>query len=426
MLAAAARTVIAPLAGVVAGVAVLGGIVPGNPLSGGGGGYHVTVVLPDAANLVRGGQVQIGGLKVGSITGLEVRDNKALAHLALGGRHTPLHTGSLARIDYRSLLGERILAIEPGPASNPAVPDGGIIEGGATRIDFDQFLRTFDPETRDHLRKALPALDAVLSGREAQVGQTLADTPPFTETVAQLLAAVGQDGPALHRLVTSLRDLSTRLVSRQGDIAGVIDGLEKFMTAGATQDEALATGLDALPGTLRSASGALEKVPAAANATVPLLTDLRPVVERLGPVSAELAPTLAELKPTLAALRPVLGSLSGLLDVTPALLSSASGFLPPAQQALLAFNPALDFLRPYSPELAGAVSNWASAAANYDQNGHYIRVLSGSSTAGFDRQPQPEFPIQQSRSQRAPGENEGQPWTGAHAGAVDANGSRLR
>ncbi|MGH8998910.1 MAG: MlaD family protein [Acidimicrobiia bacterium] len=420
MLAAFAKAVAAPLAGVVIGGAALGGII-----TGGGGGYQVTVVFPDAANLVRGGQVQIDGLPAGSIQGLEVRDGKALVKLSVNAAHAPLHSGTQVRIDYRAVLGERTVTVMPGPEANATIPDGGIIEGGAARIDFDQLLRAFDPETREHLRKAVPALDSVLAGREGKVGETLEAAPAFTEAVAQLLAAVGEDGPALRTLVTSLRDLSTRLVDRQPDIAGVIDGLEKFMTAGARQDAALAAGLDALPATLESATGALAKVPASVEATVPLLTDLRPVVEKLGPVSALLAPTLAELRPTLAALRPALTSLATFLDVSPALLATAGGFLPAANQALVAFNPALDFLRPYAPEVAGVISNFASAAANYDRNGHYLRVHANTSMSGFNRQPGPSSPVQQAQPRKSPGELEGQPWD-ANSGAVDANGSPLR
>ena len=421
MIPGLAKVLAAPLA-----VAVAGGVTLAGIFGGGGGGYEVTIVFPDAANVVRGGQVQIDGLAAGSIEGLTTKDGKALMRIALDDRHAPLHDGTEARIDYRALLGERIVTLRPGPKSNPAIPDGAIITSGAARIDFEQFLAALDPPTREHVRRALPALDSVLEGREALLGETLEATPPLTEAVAQLLAAVGADGPALRQLVTSLRDLSTRLVDRRTDLAGVIDGLERFMTAGARQEEALAKGLDVLPGTLGSASAALAKLPETAAAAIPLLNDLRPVVDQLGPVSALLGPTLAELRPTLAALRPALTSLAGVLDVSPALLGAANSFLPEGNAALVAFNPALDFLRPYSPEIAGIVSNFASAAANYDQNGHYLRVLSGSSTSGFNRQPQPYFPTQSAHPRRDPGHHEGQPWTGANAGAVDAHGSPLR
>ena len=421
MFTALARFVVAPLAGVFVTGAALSGL-----LYGGRNDYEMTVVFPDAANLVRGGRVQIGGLTAGTIEGLKVEDGKALVRISVQGEHAPMHAGTKARIDYQALLGERIVALLPGPESNPELPDGAILEGGAARIDFDQFLRTFDPETQERIRRAVPNLEAVLGGREAQVGETLDALPPATEAVAQLLAAVGEDGPALRQLLTSLRELSSRLVDRRRDIAGVVDGLEKFMTAGARRDEALAAGLDALPSTLQAASGALDRLPGATAAAVPLLQDLRPVADLLGPVAAQLAPALAELRPTLAAFRPALTQLAGLLDVTPDLLATAGGFLPDANRSLTAFLPTVDFLRPYSPEIAGAVANFASAAANYDRNGHYIRVIGTGSSSSFNRQPSRMLPSQRSNPERKPGELEGQPWPEGTAGAVDANGSPIR
>ncbi|HYT40481.1 MAG TPA: MCE family protein, partial [Acidimicrobiia bacterium] len=150
------------------------------------------------------------------------------------------------------------------------------------------------------------------------------------------------------------------------------------------------------------------------------------VAEQLGPLSAELRPALADLRPTLSALRPALTSLSGVLDVSPPTLGAANGFLPGADQSLRAFLPMLDFLRPYTPEMAGALANWASAASNFDRNGHYLRVQSSTSTAGFDGQPALFSPAQRVEPRRAPGENEGQSWPDANAGATDANGTRMR
>ena len=37
--------------------------------------------------------------------------------------------------------------------------------------------------------------------------------------------------------------------------------------------------------------------------------------------------------------------------------------------------PVIDFLRPYSPDLVGWFRDFGQAAANYDANGHYARVM---------------------------------------------------
>ena len=242
MFAALAKFVVTPLAGVfVTGVALQ------SLLYGGANAYEMTVVFPDAANLVRGGRVQIDGLTAGTIEGLRVEDGKAAGAHLHPGRARPAARRNQGPYRLPGPPGRAEPRPSAGPESNPELPDGAILEGGIGRIDFDQFLRTFDPATQNRIRKAVPNLGSVFGGREEKVGETLETLPPATEAVAQLLAAVGEDGPALRQLLTSLRDLSSRLVDRRNDIAGVVDGLEKFMTAGARRDEALASGLDALP-----------------------------------------------------------------------------------------------------------------------------------------------------------------------------------
>src|SRR3954469_23740964 len=128
MLSHLVKAAAAPVAGVVLAGAGLFGLI-----GGGGDGYQVVVIFPDAGNLVRGGQVQVDGIKAGSVESLAIRDGKALVRISVSGDHAPLHTGTLARIDYKSLLGERIVPLRPGPATTPPIPNRGIIEGGAAR-----------------------------------------------------------------------------------------------------------------------------------------------------------------------------------------------------------------------------------------------------------------------------------------------------
>ena len=74
-----------------------------------------------------------------------------------------------------------------------------------------------------------------------------------------------------------------------------------------------------------------------------------------------------------------------MLDETPSLLDEAHAVVPPVTGVLSSLLPVLDYLRPYTPELAGLLSNLASASANYDANGHFLRVYvsSGSLLLGF-------------------------------------------
>lgn len=396
-----------------AGLLAAGGMT----LFGGGRGYQVTFVFPHATNLFAGSRAQIDGFTVGGVEGLDVRDGKALVRVSVDDGYAPLPAGTTARIDYQSFPGERIVAILPGPEGNAPLPAGAMITGNTARVELDQILAALDPETRASLRRLVPELDAALTGHEDDLGATLDAAGPAIEALTDVLVAVGEDGPALRTLLTQVRDLSERLVDRRAAVRETIDGFDRNLAATATRAGDLARGLDDLPGTIRAAREVLGQVPGAAAAALPLLRDLLPAAKALPAAAADLRPFLAELRPAVSELRPALGSLAAVLDETPALLERARGVVPPLTGVLSSLLPAVDFLRPYTPELAGLLANLNSAAANYDANGHFLRVYVTSGVSSFIGAPATPPGVERNPD-RAPGELEGQPLTDAAGSSV--------
>jgi phospholipid/cholesterol/gamma-HCH transport system substrate-binding protein len=403
---------------VVVGVLVIAGVL--NLVGfGGAGGYRATFVFPHATNLFPGSRVQIDGFNVGLVKGLEVRDGKALVKVKLDDKHAPLREGTTARIDWQSLPGERIVQISPGPRANAALPDGAMITATTPRVELDQVLSALDPGTRAAIRRIVPGLDEALAGHEEDLGRTLESAGPALNAATDVLHAIGSDGPALQTLLTSVRDLAERLVARRDSVRGIIDGFDRNLEQTAKRSEDLAAGLDQLPATLQAADSVLGKVPPAAAAALPLLRDLLPAAQALPAAAADLRPFLTELRPTLAELRPALVSLATVLEETPGLLDKAHSVVPPFTGVVSSLLPVLDYLRPYTPEVAGLLSNLASASANFDANGHFLRVYvsSGSMLLGsITGQLNPSIDKNPSRP---PGELEGQPLT-------DAAGSPIR
>ena len=120
-----------------------------------------------------------------------------------------------------------------------------------------------------------------------------------------------------------------------------------------------------------------------------------------------------------AAVIPVLGSLAAVLDETPSLLDKAHAVVPPVTGVVASLLPVLDYLRPYTPEVAGLLSNLASASANYDANGHFLRIYVSSGTLLLGSVAGQLNPAITKNPDRPPGEREGQPLT-------DAAGSTVR
>ncbi|MCW2666475.1 MAG: hypothetical protein JWN57_1437 [Frankiales bacterium] len=414
-----------PAAAGVAGLLVL--FAAGQAAAGGltGGGYEVTVVMPSAPNLVKGGKVEVDGADAGRVQSLEVRDGQALVTVSIADEYAPLRTGTTARIEWKALLGERTLVIEPGPASNPDLPDRGRVEGSRQRVELDQLLAALDAPTRARLQRLTQNLAATLRGSEDDVNGTLRTAGPVVQALGGIAASVGRDGEALKSLVTRLRDVTDVTTTRRQDVRAVVADLTSLTQRAARERSSLDATLAALPGTLRQATSTLDRVPGTVAAADPLLRDAAPLAAQLPAVSADLRPLLQDLRPALQDLRPTLNQVSVLLDDAPRLLDGANAVLPGLTQLTKGALPALDFLRPYTPEVTGWLANWGSATANYDVYGNYTRIYVQAGPASVLGSPGALGPalgdlgLVKTNPQRQPGELEGQPWT-------DANGSPIR
>lgn len=381
--------------------------------------YRVTVALPEAPNLIKGGTVLVNGFEAGSIADIAVKDGKAVLDLSINHDVGPLHQGATVKVGWRAVLGERELGIEDGPENAPTIPDGGTIQGEMPDpVEVDRVLSALDPPTRAHLAGLVKNLDGTLKGQEQNVNQTIATAGPTLDALGNVMRGLGDDGPAINNLVTRTSDVVDVLVKRDQDVRTIVSQLTASSQASAAQSDQIAATLQRLPHTLTTATNTLDDVPGTVDKTVPLLDDLRPVTDKLPQFSKNLSPVLANLRPAAAQLRPTLQSLSNLLDYTPALLDSAHAVAPGTDKFLSDVQPALPALRPYTPELVGWLSNWGSATANYDVNGHYMRSSINEGPTSLNADPgiippgisQDPYPV--------PGSLENQPWTDAFGSAA--------
>lgn len=382
--------------------------------------YRVTAVLPNAGNLFVGGSVMRDGYEAGSITDITVEDGKAVVEISLDDEFAPLRDGATAEVVWKAALGERLLRVEDGSEDNAELPDGAMLAGVQHEpVELDAVLSALDPATRERVASLVGRLRDTLTGREADANATLRSAGPALRELGAVLREVNTDGEAISQIVTQFQETMGIVAERDQSLQQVVTSLAAMTNTVASQEEQLGSTLGKLPPVLERATATLGRVPATVDATVPLLEELAPATARLRPVSQDLRPLLQDLRPTVAQLRPTLDAISRLLGITPGLIDDSIAVIPDADQAMTGLTPALDFLRPYTPEIAGWAANWGSAGGNYDLNGHYTRfhIMTGvEAPIGLTSQPGPG--VTQNLTP-APGAPVGQPWT-------DAFGSELR
>jgi phospholipid/cholesterol/gamma-HCH transport system substrate-binding protein len=209
------------------------------------------------------------------------------------------------------------------------------------------------------------------------------------------------------------------LSARDADVAGTIRDLRALVGVAVRQADQIKTALDEVPTTLRTANNLLKKVPDAVDETVPLLKDLQPAVHKLPSVARRLDPVLQDLRPVVAELRPTLTAADQLLEQTPGLLSIATKTVPDVETALTQLQPAVNFLRPYTPEVVGFLTNWASLFSAKNASGHFGRAMIPASVSSFTSNPGVLPPFMFQSKEPAPGSLLDKPWS-------DANGDGVR
>lgn len=385
-----------------------------------GNTYTVKVALPSATNIVNGGTVQLNGFEVGSVSSIEAQENQAILELKIDRDYAPLHEGAVVLVPFKALLGERVVDITDGPSTNAVIPNHGLIVGQMPKpTEFDQILNTLDRPTLDHLKSLVNGLDDTVKGHEADVNATLQASGPALQALGGVLDAVGTDGPAIRALVTRLNELTGTVADHQNDVRTFVTQLTRLTTLAASRQQQLRDSLSALPPTLETAKTTLDKVPPVAHKVVPLLHDLDPATDKLKDVAGNLNPLLKDLRPALHDLRPTIRDLNRLFDNTPGLLDVYNnGASQGLTEALDHLSDPLDFLRPYTPEAIGWLSNWNSAFANYDSNGHFARIFVQAGSTSLMGNPGIVPPGVRVTPYPLPGQNGGTPWTDAFGSGV--------
>lgn len=372
--------------------------------------YTVTLIAESADQLDPGVPVRIHGFDSGVVEKVEPRDGKAAITISVDKKYAPLHAGTTARIEWQSVLGERRLEVHSGPDQNPVIPSGSIVATDVVQAEVGEVLNALDAPTRTELQGMIAQLKDTASGKEPDIQATLQSAGPTIEALGGIMQAVGRDGPAIRDLVVQMRQMVSAAATQQRQLQGSIDNLTRFSDTVSVRQRQLSEMLPELPPTLRTAKDTLDRVPRASDAATVLLHDIRPATAQLPETASRLTPVMHDLRPALHDLRPTLDAARELLHRTPDLMDTVHPVLPEISKFFDIYQPALSFIRPYTPETIGWIHNWGQGFGIYDSQGHTWGAILGNfgPTAFGESLRTP--PGTQTPTEPAPGAIVGQPW----------------
>ncbi|HXB16958.1 MAG TPA: MlaD family protein [Solirubrobacteraceae bacterium] len=351
--------------------------------TGGGATYHL--IFPEAGQLVRGNEVQVGGVRVGSVTDISLTPNdKANVTIHVDSSLTPLHAGTTAQVRTPSLssVANRYIQLSPGPNNAAALHDGATLPASATKevTDLDQLFNTLNPKTRQGLAEFIQGNAALYVGAGKQFGESTEYFGPFLAASDHFFEELVRDQPVFTKFLIETAKAVTTIGARAPALSSLIENANTTFTAIGDQQANFAAGLKALPGTLHEGNKTFAELPATFQALERLVEASKPTTQPLITLFNHLHSLVTTGTPAIknfnnAFSRP--GPNNDLTDIAlilPVLYKQLTTASPAVVQGEKESAPITAFFGPYSPDLVGTLRTFGQSGAYYDADGNYARV----------------------------------------------------
>jgi phospholipid/cholesterol/gamma-HCH transport system substrate-binding protein len=351
----------------------------------GGGGANYQLVFGEAGQLVRGDQVQVGGVPVGSVTNIVLtHDFKARVTINVDSSLTPLHEGTTAVVRVPSLatVANRYIALAPGPNNAPALAAGSTLPATATKevVDLDQLFNTLNPKTRKGLQQVIQGFAEQYAGASHAFGVSAEYTPAALSATDHFFSELIRDQPVFTSFLVETAKAVTTIGARSEQLTDLIGNANTTFQAIGSQQSSLARGLRELPVALRQGNRTFADLPSAFAALTKLVKASKPTSKPLAAFFPRLrslfaAATTPVHNLSLAFSRP--GPNNDLTDwanALPGLAKALTTASPATVTSLRESVPITAVFGPYTPDLNGTLRTFGQATAYYDANGHYARI----------------------------------------------------
>jgi len=349
----------------------------------GGGTYHL--IFAEGFQLVRGDQVQVGGVPVGSVTGIELTPNdKADITIHVDSSLTPLHEGTTAEIRVPSLssVANRYVALSPGPNSNPALSNGATLPSSVTKevTDLDQLFNTLNPKTRKGLSEFIQGTAEQYVGAGKQLGESTEYFGPFLSASNHFFEELVRDQPVFTSFLVETAKAVTTIGARAPQLSALIEHANQTFTATGDEQRNLAKGLKELPVALKAGEKTFAELPSTFQALKALVDASKPTTKPLTTLFAHLQGLVTTATPAVKNFNEAFNrpgpnnDLTDIVKIIPVLYKQLTTASPALVQGEQESAPITAFFGPYSPDLVGGLRTFGESGAYYDATGGYARV----------------------------------------------------
>ncbi len=200
-------------------------------------------VFVDATGVVKGDDVRIAGVKVGSVSDIEIVDRtRALVSFSVE-EDVPLSGATHAAIRYRNLVGQRYLSLTETIGDTDRLDEGATIPVSQTSpaldltVLFNGFKPLFEALSPEDLNQLSYEVIQVFQGEGGTLEGLLANTASVTQTLADRDQVISQ-------LIDNLNEVLANIGDRDAELSRLISTFRTFVGGLKDDRKAILTSLD--------------------------------------------------------------------------------------------------------------------------------------------------------------------------------------
>jgi virulence factor Mce-like protein len=200
--------------------------------------YDLKANLPNAAQLVKGFEVRIGGARVGFISKIEPKkraDGSAYAQVTmkLDKQIEPVPADSTLLVRPRSSLGLKYIELTPGEgraglAAGSTIP---VRQARPPVVELDELFSMFDDKTRVGSRNSLDGFGGGLAGRGQDINTAIAAFVPLLADLEPVARNLSDPDTRLNRFFASIARAAEEAAPVAEEQASLFVNLDTSFTA---------------------------------------------------------------------------------------------------------------------------------------------------------------------------------------------------
>jgi len=208
----------------------------------------------DATGLLKGDDVRIAGVKVGSVEKVRVV-RRDIAEVTFSvAKQQRLSTHTKVKIRYRNLVGQRYLSLSEGAGPDVRLAAGAVIPLGQTEpaldltVLFNGFKPLFQALSPKDVNSFALAVIKTLQGEGGTINTLLARTADLTNTLADRDKVIGN-------VITNLNNVLGTINQRDTELSNLIVQLQSFVSGLAADRAVIGASLQSISNLTESTAG---------------------------------------------------------------------------------------------------------------------------------------------------------------------------